>query len=132
NYTQSYLTDRIKVMLGGRSSEKLVFGEVSTGAQNDLKEATALLRRMVGQWGMSEKVGPMGLSVGEEHVFLGRELGQPREYSERLAELIDSEVQSKLIELERTTIGFLSEHRRELDALAQAVLDKETLSAEEV
>ncbi|MBD3655496.1 MAG: hypothetical protein HUJ14_03205, partial [Marinobacter sp.] len=74
----------------------------------------------------------MGLSVGEEHVFLGRELGQPREYSERLAELIDSEVQSKLIELERTTIGFLSEHRRELDALAQAVLDKETLSAEEV
>ncbi|NMT64274.1 ATP-dependent zinc metalloprotease FtsH [Marinobacter orientalis] len=132
NYTESYLTDRIKVMLGGRSSEKLIYGEVSTGAQNDLKEATRLLRRMFGQWGMSEKIGPLGLGIGEEHVFLGRELGQPREYSEHMAELIDMEVQAKLIELETATVSFLSDHRQQLEALASAVLAKETLSATEI
>jgi cell division protease FtsH len=132
NYTESYLTDRIKVMLGGRSSEKIIYGEVSTGAQNDLKEATRLLRRMFGQWGMSEKIGPLGLGIGEEHVFLGREMGQPREHSEHMAELVDTEVQTKLIELEKTTISFLSEHRQQLEALAEAVLAKETLSATEI
>lgn len=132
NYTESYLTDRIKVMLGGRSSEKLIYGEVSTGAQNDLKEATKLLRRMFGQWGMSEKIGPMGLGIGEEHVFLGREMGQPRDHSEHMAELIDIEVQAKLIELEKATVSFLSDHRRQLEALAEAVLEKETLSATEI
>ncbi|MFN2362376.1 MAG: ATP-dependent zinc metalloprotease FtsH, partial [Marinobacter sp.] len=132
NYTESYLTDRIKVMLGGRSSEKLIYGEVSTGAQNDLKEATKLLRRMFGQWGMSEKIGPLGLGIGEEHVFLGREMGQPREYSEHMAELIDTEVQARLLELEKTTVTFLSDHRQQLEALAEAVLARETLTATEI
>ncbi len=132
NYTESYLTDRIKVMLGGRSSEKLIYGEVSTGAQNDLKEATKLLRRMFGQWGMSEKIGPLGLGIGEEHVFLGREMGQPREHSEHMAELVDTEVQAKLIELEKATVSFLADHRPQLEALAEAVLAKETLSATEI
>ena len=98
-FTESYLKDRIKVMLGGRSAEKIIYGEVSTGAQNDLKEATKLLRKMIGQWGMSEKLGPLGLSIGEEHVFLGREMGAPREFSEKMAELIDAEIQSQLLAL---------------------------------
>ncbi|MFB2764470.1 ATP-dependent zinc metalloprotease FtsH [Marinobacter shengliensis] len=132
NYTESYLRDRIKVMLGGRSAEKIIYGEVSTGAQNDLKEATKLLRRMIGQWGMSEKVGPLGLGIGEEHVFLGREMGAPREYSEKLADLIDSEIQSQLMDLESYTVNFLKEHRKELDALAKAVMKHETLSTEEI
>ncbi|AZT83556.1 ATP-dependent metallopeptidase FtsH/Yme1/Tma family protein [Marinobacter sp. NP-4(2019)] len=131
-YTESYLKDRIKVMLGGRCSEKLIYGEVSTGAQNDLKEATTLVRRMIGQWGMSEKIGPLGLSIGEEHVFLGREMGLPREFSEKMAELIDAEIQSQLLALEKETRDFLSEHRNQLEALAKAVLKKETLSAEEI
>jgi cell division protease FtsH len=131
-YTESYLKDRIKVMLGGRSAEKVIYGEVSTGAQNDLKEATRLLRRMIGQWGMSEKVGPLGLSIGEEHVFLGREMGAPREFSEKMAELIDAEIQQQLIELERETVEFLKAHRNHLEALAREVLQKETLSAEEI
>ncbi|RBP31114.1 cell division protease FtsH [Marinobacter pelagius] len=131
-YTESYLKDRIKVMLGGRSAEKIVYGEVSTGAQNDLKEATKLLRKMIGQWGMSEKLGPMGLSIGEEHVFLGREMGAPREFSEKMAEMIDGEIQSKLLEMEKATVDFLNEHRNHLDALAKALLKKETLSAEEI
>ncbi len=131
-YTESYLKDRIKVMLGGRCAEKVVYGEVSTGAQNDLKEATRLLRKMIGQWGMSDTVGPLGLGIGEEHVFLGREMGAPREFSEKMAELIDSEIQAQLLALEKATMDFLKAHRRELDALAQAVLDQETLSAEEI
>ncbi|WP_375171891.1 ATP-dependent zinc metalloprotease FtsH [Marinobacter sp.] len=131
-YTESYLKDRIKVMLGGRSAEKIVYGEVSTGAQNDLKEATALVRRMIGQWGMSEKIGPLGLSIGEEHVFLGREMGLPREFSEKMAELIDAEIQAQLLALEKATVEFLTEHREQLEALAQAVLKQETLSSEEI
>jgi len=132
SYTESYLKDRIKVMLGGRAAEKIVYGEVSTGAQSDLKEATTLIRRMIGQWGMSEKIGPLGLSIGEEHVFLGREMGLPREFSEKMAELIDREIQSELMELEKFTIDFLTAHRDQLEALAHAVLEKETLSAEEI
>ena len=132
NYTESYLRDRIKVMLGGRSAEKIIYGEVSTGAQNDLKEATKLLRRMIGQWGMSEKVGPLGLGIGEEHVFLGREMGAPREYSEKLAEMIDSEIQTQLMDLERFTVAFLTEHRKELDALAKAMMERETMESEEI
>jgi cell division protease FtsH len=131
-YNESYLKDRIKVMLGGRCSEKLIYGEVSTGAQNDLKEATALVRKMVGQWGMSEKIGPLGLSIDEEHVFLGREMGLPREFSEKMAEMIDEEIQSQLLALERATLDFLTEHRNQLEALATAVLKHETLSAEDV
>ncbi|MCW9006555.1 MAG: ATP-dependent zinc metalloprotease FtsH [Marinobacter adhaerens] len=131
-YTESYLKDRIKVMLGGRCSEKLIYGEVSTGAQNDLKEATALIRKMIGQWGMSEKIGPLGLNIGEEHVFLGREMGMPREFSEKMAEMIDEEIQSQLLALEKATLDFLTEHRNQLDALAKAVLKQETLSAEDV
>jgi len=131
-YNESYLKDRIKVMLGGRCSEKLIYGEVSTGAQNDLKEATALVRKMVGQWGMSEKIGPLGLNIGEEHVFLGREMGMPREFSEKMAEMIDEEIQSQLLALERATLDFLTEHRNQLEALAKAVLKHETLSAEDV
>ena len=131
-YNESYLKDRIKVMLGGRCSEKLIYGEVSTGAQNDLKEATALVRKMVGQWGMSEKIGPLGLNIGEEHVFLGREMGMPREFSEKMAEMIDGEIQSQLLALEKATLDFLTEHRNQLEALAKAVLKHETLSAEDV
>ncbi len=86
---------------------------------------------MVGQWGgMSEKIGPLGLGIGEEHVFLGREMGAPpREYSEKLAEMIDSEIQSQLLAFEAFTVNFLTEHRQELDALARAVMKRETLSA---
>ncbi|MBZ2169944.1 MULTISPECIES: ATP-dependent zinc metalloprotease FtsH [Marinobacter] len=131
-YTESYLRDRIKVMLGGRAAEKLVYGEVSTGAQNDLKEATHLLRKMIGQWGMSEKLGPLGLSIGEEHVFLGREMGLPREYSEKMAEQIDTEIQSQLQALEKEAIDCLTSHQDQLDALAKAVLEKETLDGEAI
>jgi len=94
NLTESYLKDRITVMLGGRVSEKLVFGEVSSGAEDDLQQATALARRMVGRWGMSERLGPVAFRRDEDHVFLGREMTQPRDFSEHSARLIDEEVRA--------------------------------------
>ena len=84
-------------------------------------------------WGAAELQAQfMGLGIGEEHVFLGREMGAPREYSEKLAEMIDSEIQSQLLAFEAFTVSFLTEHRQELDALARAVMKRETLSAGEI
>jgi cell division protease FtsH len=132
NLNELYLKDRLKVMLGGRVAERVVFGVVSTGAENDLKEATKLARRMVGKWGMSRKLGPIGLPISEEHVFLGREMAHNREFSERMAELIDEEVRGLLIEMEAETTSLLEAHRAELDALAEAVLERESLSLDEI
>jgi cell division protease FtsH len=132
NYNENYLQDRLKVMLGGRCAERVVYGVVSTGAENDLKEATKLARRMVAKWGMSEKLGPIGLAVSEEHVFLGREMSQQREFSEALAELIDNEVRALLIRMEAETIALLEERRPALDRLAAAVLEHESLSLEQI
>ncbi|WP_442777724.1 ATP-dependent zinc metalloprotease FtsH [Sediminicurvatus halobius] len=132
NFRESYLRDRIKVMLGGRAAERVVFDEVSSGAENDLRQATRLVRNMVAKWGMSERLGPLGLNIGDEHVFLGREMAQPRDHSERLAELIDDEVRSLLRELEQETEELLRTHRAALDGLAEAVLERETLDADDV
>jgi cell division protease FtsH len=84
-YPKSFLMNKLAVALGGRIAEKIVFNDVSTGAQSDLKEASSLAEKMVAQWGMSDKVGPLSLGRGEEHPFLGRELAQPRRYSEDMA-----------------------------------------------
>src|SRR5690606_34602917 len=81
NYSREYLLSRLAVMMGGRAAEIIRFNEVTTGAQNDLKEASDLSRRMVGLWGMSDEIGPVYLGTGEQHVFLGRELTQEREMS---------------------------------------------------
>ncbi|MBX6343326.1 MAG: AAA family ATPase, partial [Thermomicrobiaceae bacterium] len=93
NYSRAYLLGRLAVMMGGRAAEQLMFQEVTTGAQNDLKEATELARRMVGLWGMSDEVGPIYLGMGEQHVFLGREIAQERELSDELLERADEAVQ---------------------------------------
>jgi cell division protease FtsH len=132
NLKQSYLIDRIGVMLGGRVSERIVFGEVSTGAENDLKQATGLARRMVCQWGMSEKIGPVTFSQGEEHVFLGRELSQQRDFSEHTAKLIDDEVRRLIGETEAKVEQMFHQHREKLDALAETSLEAETLEAAEI
>jgi cell division protease FtsH len=91
-YPKTYLKNKLAVALGGRVAEKIVFNDVSTGAQNDLKEASSLAEKMVAQWGMSDKVGPVSLGRGEEHPFLGRELAQPKRYSEDMAWLMDQEI----------------------------------------
>ncbi|GGO83492.1 ATP-dependent zinc metalloprotease FtsH [Marinobacterium nitratireducens] len=132
NLRQSYLRDRIAVMLGGRASEQLIFGEVSSGAAEDLKQATHLARHMISQWGMSDKIGPVAFRRGEEHIFLGREMAQQRDFSEHTAEVIDDEVSHLLREIGEQVAKLLSDNRDRLEALAQALLQKETLQADEI
>jgi cell division protease FtsH len=129
---ESFLRDRITIMLGGRTAEKIMFGELSSGAEDDLKQATILARRMISQWGMSEKLGPVAFRRGEEHIFLGREMAQQRDFSEHTAQLIDDEVRKLVGELEEKAQEVLSEHREQLETLAEALLQKEILEAEEI
>jgi cell division protease FtsH len=131
-YPKTYLMNRLSVMLGGRVAERIVFNDVSTGAQNDLKEASSLAEKMVAQWGMSDKVGPLSLGRGEEHPFLGRELSQPKRYSEDMAWLMDQEIRSLIIEAESRAKEILKAKRKVLDNLAGALIKDEVLDREDV
>jgi cell division protease FtsH len=132
NVSRAYLLGRLDVALGGRAAEVVVYNEVTTGAENDLKQATGLARRMVGLWGMSEEVGPVYLGLGEEHVFLGREIVQDKAFSNATSQRVDAAVR-KIVEdaLERA-LEMVQQHREHLDKLVEALLEKETLDAVEV
>ena len=132
NLKKEYLLNRISVMLGGRASEKLVFDDISNGAANDLKQVSILARKMVCQWGMSDKLGPVYFKKGEEHMFLGKEIAQAKDYSESTAKIIDEEVQKIVTDMEKKAIDTLKKHRIELDALAHALLENETMEKEEI
>ncbi len=132
NYFQSYLMHRLVISLGGRAAERLVFFDVTSGAENDLKQATQLARRMICNWGMSERLGPVAFSHGEGHVFLGKELAQEKDYSERTAVIIDQEIQALLhISLQQAE-EIIKRNRDGLDRLAQALIEKEVLGKLEV
>jgi cell division protease FtsH len=126
-YPKTYLVNRLCVALGGRNAEMLVFGDMSSGAQNDLKEATSLAEKMVAQWGMSDKIGPLNLGRGEEHPFLGRELAQPKRYSERMAWIMDQEIQKMINEADSRAKEILASHRHVLDRLAAELIREEVL-----
>jgi len=132
NVRHSYILDRIGVMLGGRVSEQLVFEEVTTGAEADLKQATQMARRMVAHWGMSERIGPAAFHHGEESVFLGRELTQAKDFSEYTARLIDEEIGRVLREQEDRARDVLRQHRKALDGLAKSLIANETVGAGEL
>jgi len=132
NFGEAYLRDRIAVMFGGRLAEMVVFGEVSNGAENDLKQATGLARRMIARWGMSERLGPAAFADSEDHVFLGKEIGKGREHSDATAAIIDEEVQNLLKDIEAQARNLLEENRQSLDRLAHALLDRETLESADV
>jgi cell division protease FtsH len=131
-YPRSYLENRICVLLGGRAAERLVFGEVSTGAQSDLKMVTDLAEKMVCQWGMSEKVGPVAFTRGEEHPFLGRKLAEEKGFSEAMAWKIDQEITAFIRHGEEVTDELLRDNRLRLDALAAALQEEETLDGARV
>ncbi len=132
NYTQDYLENRIVILLGGRCAEKLIFDNFSSGAANDLKQATDLARQMVSQWGMSERVGPVNFQQSEEHPFLGREIAIPKNFSDASVEMIDLEVTNLIKTCEAKTSGLLSENRDKLSSLAEALLKSETLDETEI
>ncbi|MBI5440691.1 MAG: ATP-dependent zinc metalloprotease FtsH, partial [Deltaproteobacteria bacterium] len=126
-YPKSYLLGKLAVNMGGRAAEMVVFGDTSTGAQNDLKQSTELAEKMVCQWGMSERIGPLTFSRGEEHVFLGKRLAQEKTYSEEMGWIIDQEIESIVRGAERRSLELLQENRTALDRLASALLDREEL-----
>jgi len=131
-YPMKYLMNRLSVMLGGRVAEKIVFDDVSTGAQSDLKEASSLAEKMVAQWGMSEKVGPLSLGRGEEHPFLGRDISLPKRYSEDMAWLMDQEIRRLIVEAEARAEEILKNRRAVLDKLAETLIREEVLDREDI
>jgi cell division protease FtsH len=131
-YPRTYLMNRLSINLAGRVAEKIVFNDISSGAQNDLKDATSLAEKMVAQWGMSDKVGPVNLGRGEEHPFLGRELSLPKRYSEEMAWLMDQEIQKIIMDAEAKATEILSGKRHTLDALAEALMKEEMLERADV
>jgi cell division protease FtsH len=131
-YPRTYLMNRLSINLSGRVAEKIVFNDISSGAQNDLKDATSLAEKMVAQWGMSDKVGPINLGRGEEHPFLGRELSLPKRYSEKMAWLMDQEIQKIILDAESKATEILTGKRHTLDALAEALMKEEVLERADV
>jgi cell division protease FtsH len=132
NINESELHGRLCFMLGGRAAEKLCFGEYSAGAENDLMQATRLARRMVTAWGMSERMGPVAYRTSEEHPFLGKEIYEQREFSEHSAQLIDEEVASILHAAADRATRLLTQHRVELEKLAEALEKQEVLDEAEI
>jgi cell division protease FtsH len=131
-YSRAYCLDQLTIMLGGRAAEQLVFSDLSTGAHNDIDNATTLARKMVCEWGMSEKVGPLTFGSPSEEVFLGRELGVRRTFSEETARTIDGEIRRIIDEQSDRARDIVTSGREKLDALAKALLERESLSGEEV
>jgi len=132
NYSRTFLQGRLAMLLGGRAAEMEVYDEVTTGAENDLKEATSLARRMVGLWGMSPEMGPVYLGTGEEHVFLGREIVQDKAYSDATANRLDTSVRGMVEGALARALQVNQEQRDKLDALVAALLEHETLDATQV
>jgi cell division protease FtsH len=123
---------RIAVSLGGRAAEKAIFEEYSTGAQNDLKQVTDLAEKMVCQWGMSERVGPMSINRGEEHPFLGRKLASDNSFSEHMAWIIDQEIEKVVKTGEQQADEIIGNNLPALKKLAEVLLEEEVLDKKRV
>jgi cell division protease FtsH len=127
-----YFQTRLAVSMGGRAADRLVFGEAEAGAAMDIKQATRLARLMVTQWGMSERVGPVAYRVSEDHVFLGKEIQEARDFSEGTAQVIDEEVRRLIVEADNRAYDLLKDNRGQLDRLADALVQREELQREEI
>jgi cell division protease FtsH len=132
NLTSQSAQDNIAILFGGRVAEELCFPDVTTGAGNDIERATELARKMVTEWGMSKKVGPLALSKKEEHVFLGKDIGTGRDFSDSTALTIDEEVRRIVLENMERARKILTENRATLDRIADALMERETLSGIEL
>ena len=131
-YPKEYLMGTITVLLGGRAAEEIVFQHFTTGAGNDLERATNLARKMVCNWGMSDELGPVTFGKREEHIFLGREFAQPKDFSEETARLIDAAIKNLVLSAYQRARDLMASQRAQLQALAQALLEKETLDSQEI
>ena len=132
NYSKEYLMDRITILLGGRAAEEIVLNQRTTGAGDDLEKATEMARKMVCEWGMSEKMGPLTFGKSEEHIFLGREMSRAKDYSEDTAILIDSEIKRIVTDCASRARQMIESNIQKLHLLARALLERESLDGEEI
>jgi cell division protease FtsH len=132
NYSRTWCLDRMATMLGGRAAELLVFGDLSTGSGNDIEQATELARKMVCEWGMSHRIGPITWGKKEQEIFLGREFATHRDFSEQTAVAIDREIKSLVDGANRRATALLKKNIDTLHSLAKALLENESLDGEEV
>jgi cell division protease FtsH len=131
-YTRSQFRDLLVCMLGGHVAERLVFDELSTGASNDIERATALARRMVTEFGMSERLGTVAYGKKEEMVFLGREISEQRNYSEEIAVKIDAEVKSIIDEAYARATDLLTQYMSQMQQIVGVLMEKETIDGTEI
>ncbi|MFA6456163.1 MAG: ATP-dependent zinc metalloprotease FtsH [Bacteroidota bacterium] len=131
-YSKRYLESLLAMLFGGRTAERLVFNEFTTGAGNDIERASNLARKMVCEWGMSEKMGPLTYGAKEEELFLGREITKHRDYSEDTGKMIDEEVKKIISTAEKRAIEILSSNIDKLHALSNVLLEREILDSEEI
>lgn len=130
--TRSEMLDELKVLLGGRVAEALVLKEISSGASNDLQRATSLARQMICEYGMSPELGPMTFGHRQDQVFLGRDIGRDKDYSEEVAAKIDKEIRKFIDEAYQKTESLLNENMDKLHLIADALIERETLESEEI
>lgn len=131
-YPKEFLLNTLSVLLGGRAAEEIIFGHLTTGAGNDIEKATEIARKMVCEWGMSEKLGPLTFGKVEEQIFLAKEITKHKNYSEKTAEDIDNEIKKFVKERYEYSKNLLTDNRSLLEKLAAALLEKETLDASEL
>lgn len=130
--TKAHLLAQLRVALGGRCAEQIVFKEISSGASGDLQQVTGILRKMIMEWGMSDRLGPMIFGELQEQIFLGKQLGSERNYGETVATIIDEEMHKYLDEAYNDTMRILTENMEVLEAMAQALLEVETINHKQV
>ncbi len=131
-YPKNYLYNNLAIFMGGRVAEEICLGQMTTGAGNDIERATEMARKMVCEWGMSEKMGPLTYGSKEEQVFLGKDFSQQKNFSDQTAKLIDQEVKALVMSGYNNAHEILTENRDKLENLALALLDRETLDAKEI
>jgi cell division protease FtsH len=132
NMNREFAQNQIAILMGGRVAEEIVFGQKTTGAGNDIERATELARSMVTEWGMSDEFGPLNFSSGKHEVFLGRDFSQGNTLSEDTARRIDAEIRRIVIEQHERATGILTEHRKELEQIGEALLEYETLDGDDI
>jgi cell division protease FtsH len=131
-HSKGFLKNSLCILFGGRIAEKIIFNEITTGAGNDLERATALARKMVCEWGMSDELGPLTYGKKEEQIFLGREIAQHRDFSEETARQIDLAVKEIILEASNKVTDMLKDSRNILKRMADDLLEKETIVLEDI
>jgi len=134
NLTRDYILDQVTLLMGGRVAEELQFGKggITTGAHNDIERATSTARKMVCEWGMSEKLGPLQYGQKEEPIFIGKEIARHKDYSEKTSQMIDEEIRSIVDDAYKKAWEELTKHKDSLDKLAKRLLEKEVLDRKEI